>query len=83
MINQEEIFQAIHKQNWDYLISFLHKNKRDIATDSLLTQAVRTFVSEFLQHVGTYPIDRIDIIENLRNYGLSIRANIINSLQKN
>ena len=65
MINQEEIFQAIHKQNWDYLISFLHKNKRDIATDSLLTQAVRTFVSEFLQHVDTYPIDRIDIIENL------------------
>ena len=65
MINQEEVFQAIHKQHWDYLISFLHKNKRDIATDSLLTQAVRTFVSEFLQHVGAYPIDRIDVIENL------------------
>ena len=65
MINQEEIFQAIQKQNWDYLISVLHKNKKDIATDSLLTHAAKTFVSEFLRQVDTYPIDRTDIIENL------------------
>jgi hypothetical protein len=65
MINQEEIFQAIQKQNWDYLISALHKNKKDIATDSLLTHAAKTFVSEFLRQVDTYPIDRTDIIENL------------------
>ena len=65
MINQEDIFQAIQKQNWNYLISILHKFKKDIATDSLLTHAAKTFVSEFLRQVDSYPTDRIDIIENL------------------
>jgi len=65
MINQEEIFQAIQKENWNYLISVLHKNKKDIATDPLLTLAVRTFVSEFLRKVDSYSIERSDITENL------------------
>lgn len=65
MINHEEIFQAIQKENWSFLVSVLQQNKKDIATDSLLTQAAKTFVAEFLRQVDNYPIDRLDIIENL------------------
>ena len=65
MINQEEIFQAVQNQNWDYLIKFLQKNKEDIATDSLLTHAAKVFVSEFLEHVDSYSIDRNDITTSL------------------
>lgn len=75
MINQEEIFQAIQKQNWGYLISILHKYKKDITTDSLLTHAARTFVSEFLRQVDSYPNDRIDITENLETLWIIDQGN--------
>ncbi len=65
MIDHEEIFQAVKGQNWNYLIGILHKNKNEILSDLLLTKAAQTFVTEFLSQVDSYPIDRIDITENL------------------
>lgn len=70
MLNHEEIFQAIQLNNWNYLIEVLHKNKKSISSDTLLMQAAKTFVSEFLRQLDDYPIDRSDITENLENLWL-------------
>ena len=65
MINQEEIFKAIQKEDWEFLITTLHKNKKDISTDPLLTLAAQTFISEFLSKVDSYPSNYSETVSNL------------------
>ena len=62
MIDREEIFREIQKRNWDFLISTLHKNKRDIYSDPILKNAADTFVSEFLLDVGQTSNDDRDFV---------------------
>ena len=35
MISQEVLFQAIQKENWEFLLNILHLNKKTINSDSL------------------------------------------------
>lgn len=65
MINQEELFQAIQNENWEFLVTTLHKNKKDIGSDSLLKLAAETFISEFLTKANNYPDNHEDTISNL------------------
>jgi len=65
MINQEELFQAIQNENWEFLVTALHKNKKDIGSDSLLKLAAETFISEFLNKANNYPDSHEDTISNL------------------
>ena len=70
MLNQEDLFKAIQKENWDSLISILHKNKKLIASDSLLSLAARTFENEFLKKVKDYPNDKKEITNTLESLWL-------------
>jgi hypothetical protein len=70
MINHEDIFQAIQREDWGFLTSVLHKNSKDIITDTLLSQAAKTFVSEFLRQIDKYPEDKLEIIQNLETLWL-------------
>lgn len=65
MINQEELYQAIHNENWSFLVTTLHKNKNDISSDSLLKLATETFIFEFLSKVNNYPDNHEGTILNL------------------
>ena len=67
MINQEELFQAIQKEDWEYLMEILHGNKETIHSDSLLTLAASTFISEFFKKVDNYPDNHLGTISNLEN----------------
>ncbi|OJV35911.1 MAG: hypothetical protein BGO29_07395 [Bacteroidales bacterium 36-12] len=70
MINHEDIFQAIQREDWGFLTSVLHKNSKDIITDTLLSQAAKTFVSEFLRQIDKYPEDKLEITQNLETLWL-------------
>jgi len=65
MINQEEIFQAIQKEDWEFLVKTLHKNKKDITSDPLLKLAADTFITEFLNIARGYPNGHEDTLSNL------------------
>jgi hypothetical protein len=65
MINQEEVFQAVQKEDWKFLVGVLHKNKADISSDALLTLAAKTFVTEFLSKVDSHPLSDKSIVEHL------------------
>jgi len=78
MINQEEIFQSIQKENWSFLISVLKQNKNDIATDPLLKQAASTFVSEFFKKVSFYPDNNNEVLEILDDLWKIHLANYFN-----
>jgi hypothetical protein len=67
MKNPEEIFKEIKEENWPSLISFLHKNKKDISSDPLCLLAAKTFVCEFLRQVDKYPNDNLDIVKHLED----------------
>ena len=65
MINQEEIFQAIQKENWKFLLDILYRHKKDINSDPLLNNAAKTFINVFLEKIDKYPPNHSETIDNL------------------
>ncbi|SFW82748.1 toll/interleukin-1 receptor domain-containing protein [Chitinophaga sancti] len=61
MINPEEIYQLLQKEQWSNIIDILHKNKNEIANEPSLINAAQTFETVFLQKVREYPKDNKDI----------------------
>jgi len=55
MLDQEEIYQLLHKKQWAAILDILYRHKSMIANDTLLQQAALTFESEFLKIVGEHP----------------------------
>lgn len=56
-IEREQVFQAIVNEEWEILTNYLHKNRDEISSDSVLKMAADTFVSEFLSKVEAIPND--------------------------
>lgn len=56
MLNQEEIYQLLHKKQWSSILHILYQNKSSISNDILLQQAARTFESEFLNEIEGNPV---------------------------
>lgn len=65
MLSQEKLYQHIFKEEWSPILSLLHKERKDIATDTLLTQAATIFEQEFFKKIGDYPLGQASIIDNL------------------
>ena len=65
MIDQEKIFKQIQNEDWDSLTAFLHKNKKEIKSDTLLQHAAKTFVAEFLYKTDQYTDDKLGVSANL------------------
>lgn len=71
MINQEEIYQLIHKKQWMAILDILYKHKSRIADDTLLQQSARIFEMEFNKAIEEHPLkDRGFIILLERLYML-------------
>lgn len=65
MLNQENIYQFIFKEQWTDILNLLYTDKKDILSDTLLQQAATIFENEFFKKVNDYPIQRKDIKDNL------------------
>lgn len=65
MLNQEEIYQFLQKQQWTPILNILYQHKNSIAGDTLLQQAARTFESEFLRKASDHPVNDLSFIECL------------------
>ncbi|OGX82510.1 DUF2726 domain-containing protein [Hymenobacter coccineus] len=60
-MDREAILQAVFKEDWDPVITWLYRNQQDIPKDDLLTYAAGIFAAEFFAKLPTYPLDRPDI----------------------
>lgn len=65
MLNQEEIYQLLHKKQWAAILHILYQHKTSIANDPLLHQAARAFESEFLKEVSEYPENDDHLVQQL------------------
>jgi len=59
MINQEEVYQLLHKKQWPAILNILYKHKTRTAADPLLHQSARMFETEFMKTVDEYPVEDI------------------------
>ena len=58
MINQEDLYQLLLKEQWKEIIDILYKEKENIKSDTLLSFASKTFETEFLSKVKNYESSR-------------------------
>lgn len=65
MLDQENLYQLIFKEQWTDILNLLYTHKADISTDTMLRQAATIFEQEFFKKVKDYPTDRKDIEGNL------------------
>jgi hypothetical protein len=65
MLNQENLYQLIFKENWSEVLTLLYSNKKDISNDAILNQAAKIFEQEFFRKIHSYPLDRKDVDDNL------------------
>ncbi|MFM9948395.1 MAG: toll/interleukin-1 receptor domain-containing protein [Saprospiraceae bacterium] len=65
MLDQENLYQLIFKEQWTVILKLLYTHKKDIITDTMLRQAATVFEQEFFKKVSEYPIQRKDIEDNL------------------
>jgi hypothetical protein len=75
MINQEDLYQFLVKEQWKEIIDILYKEKENIKNDTLLSFASKTFENEFLSKIKTYDRSRLDIIEYLETLNLLHHGN--------
>ena len=65
MLNQEQLYQHILKEQWTDILNVLHTHRKAISADKMLQQAATTFEEEFFKRIRNYPIQRKDIEDNL------------------
>lgn len=65
MLDQEKLYQLIFNEQWTDILSLLHAHKKDITSDTLLTQAATVFEKQFFDKLSNYSIERTDINYNL------------------
>ncbi|RPD44118.1 DUF2726 domain-containing protein [Hymenobacter sediminis] len=64
-MDQEEAYQAIQKEDWKTVLSWLYQNKGKIKSDPLLNQAANVFASEFFRLLPSYDLMRASVEDNL------------------
>lgn len=74
MLDQEDFYQLIKREDWTEILSLLHTHKKIISTDQMLKHAATVFENEFFKKLSDYEISRKDIENNLDtlyilNYG--------------
>ncbi len=74
MLNQENLYQLIFKEQWTDILNLLYTHKEEISNDTMLQQAATVFEQEFFKKVSDYSMQRKDIEDNLDtlyilNYG--------------
>lgn len=75
MLNQEDLYQHILKEEWTKILDLLYAHKKTISTDTMLKQASVIFETEFFRKISNYPINRQDIEENLDTLFLLHKGN--------
>lgn len=65
MLDQENLYQLIFKDQWTDILNLLYTHKADITTDTMLQQAAAIFEQEFFKKVKDYSLSRKDIEDNL------------------
>lgn len=60
-MDREAVLQAVLKENWDPVITWLYKNQQAIPKDDLLGYAAGIFAAEFFAKLPAYPLDRPEI----------------------
>ncbi|WP_207423738.1 toll/interleukin-1 receptor domain-containing protein [Desertivirga brevis] len=75
MLNQEDIYQLIYKEQWEKLLEILHRQKEALASDSLLLAASKTVEREFFRKVAEFSDDRDDIAVVLETFYLLNHGN--------
>jgi len=65
MLNQENLYQLIFKEQWTDILNLLYSHKADMSTDDMLHQAATIFEQEFFKKVKDYPTVRKDIEDDL------------------
>ena len=68
MLDQENLYQLIIKEQWTDILNLLYAHKTDITTDSMLRQAATIFEHEFFKKVKNYATSRKDIEDNLDTF---------------
>jgi TIR domain len=61
MLDQENLYQLIFKEQWTDILTLLYTHKNDISTEPMLQKAATIFEQEFFKKVSDYPIKRKDI----------------------
>jgi hypothetical protein len=61
MLDQENLYQLIFKEQWIDILNLLYSHKKEISNDLLLQKAATVFEQEFFQKVTDYPIQRKEI----------------------
>ncbi len=65
MINQEDLYQYLQNEKWKEILDILYAEKENIKSDTLLTQASNTFVTEFLNKIENYEKKDKDTLDHL------------------
>ena len=61
MLDQENLYQLILKEQWTKILNLLYSHKKDISSDLMLQKAATIFEEEFFKKVNDYPINRKDV----------------------
>ncbi len=65
MLDQENLYRHVFKEQWSEILDLLYAHKEDISRDIMLQHAASVFEQEFFKKVSDYPIQRKDIEDNL------------------
>lgn len=65
MLDQENLYQLIFKEQWTDILNLLYTHKKVISTDTLLRRAATIFEQQFFSKVSGYSFQRKDIEDNL------------------
>jgi hypothetical protein len=56
MLSQENIYQHLHKKEYDSIISILHQHKEWLKEDPSMSYAINTFLREYFQEIRHVPL---------------------------
>lgn len=65
MLDQENLYQLIFKEQWTDILNLLYTHREEISKDTMLQQAATVFEQEFFKKVSDYSLQRKDIEDNL------------------
>lgn len=65
MLDQENVYQLIFKEQWTVILDLLYSHKEEIVKDPMLQQSATIFEQEFFKKVTDYPNNHKDIDVNL------------------
>lgn len=61
MLDQENLYQLIFKEQWIEILNLLYSHKKEISNDLMLQKAATVFEQVFFQKISNYPLQRKEI----------------------